>query len=68
MRDGLDGCPIQSMRNNSIPHDIIEFFEIRQPRIFEIVAPLYKKGLSISEIASQTGLKRSAIWKSLRSK
>lgn len=56
------------MRNNSILHDIIEFFEIRTPRIFEIVAPLYQKGLSITEIANQTGLKRTAIWKSLKPK
>lgn len=68
MRIEDNGCPLSPMRKYSIPHDIIEFFEVRQPRIFEIVAPLYQNGLSITEIANQTGLKRTAIWQSLRSK
>ena len=34
--------------------------------IYEIVASLYKKGLSVTDIANQTGLKRTSIWSSLR--
>lgn len=34
--------------------------------LFEIVGPLYRQGLSISDIANQTGLKRHSIWKSLQ--
>ena len=30
------------------------------------MAPLYKQGLSITDIADQTGLKRTSIWSSLR--
>ena len=48
------------------PLDIIEYFGNRSPKIFEIIFPLYKKGLSITDIANQTGLKRGSIWNSLR--
>jgi hypothetical protein len=47
--------------------DFIEFFDKKSPRIIEIIEPLYKNGLSISDIAAQTGIGRSSIYKSLRS-
>lgn len=31
-----------------------------------MVAPLYRKGLSVTDIADQTGLARTSIWNSLR--
>lgn len=49
-------------------HDFIKYFEIRKPRVFEIVAPLYKKGLSISEISAQTGIARSTVYAAIRAK
>jgi hypothetical protein len=60
------GCPIAATRNNSNPLDFIEFFEKMSTRIFDIVGPLYKEGLSVTDIAEQTGLKRHSIWKSLQ--
>lgn len=63
-----NGCPARPTRKKCVPHDIIEFFEISQERIFEISAPLAKEGLTITEIAEQTGLKRTSIWKALNAK
>ena len=63
---GLNGCPASQSRRKSIIHDIIEFFEISQGYIYDVSAPLYRDGLSITEIAEQTGLKRTAIWKALK--
>lgn len=60
------GCPTAATRNNSPAIDIIEFFEKRSPRIIEEIAPLYRKGLSITDIQAQTGMKRHAIWNALR--
>lgn len=54
------------MRKFAYPHDIIEFFQTCQSRIYEIIAPLQQRNLSISEIADQTGLKRTAIWAALK--
>ena len=34
--------------------------------MIEIVGPLYRQGLSISDIEAQTGLKRHSIWKCLQ--
>lgn len=61
------GCPKRTISNAYVQVDFIEFFEKNQPNIFDIVSPLYKKGLSISDIANQTGIGRSSIYKSLRS-
>lgn len=52
--------------NGPPPLDFIEFLPKTSTAIYEIVAPLYKKGLSITDIADQTGLKRTSIWSSLR--
>lgn len=49
-----------------MPLDFIEFFNIRSTRIIETIAPLYKQGLSLTDIAAQTGIGRSSIYKSLR--
>ena len=54
------------MRNGLAPLDFIEFLPIQSTRIIDIVAPLAKKGQSITEIANETGLKRTSIWKALR--
>ena len=60
------GCPHPQLSKNSLPLDFIEVFEKRSTRIFDIVGPLYKEGLSVTDIAEQTGLKRHSIWKSLQ--
>ncbi len=57
---------MQDTRNVCRPLDIIEFFSKRSPSIYDIIAPLYKKGLSVTEIAVQTGISRSSIWTTLR--
>lgn len=62
----FNGCPASPTRKKSDIHDIIEFFELSQDRIYEISAPLYQKGLSVTEIAEQTGLKRTTIWQALK--
>lgn len=54
------------MRNERVPLDIVEYFEIRQSFLFEKVEPLYRKGLSISDIVGQTGYTRHAVWTSLK--
>lgn len=54
------------MRKFPYPHDITEFFQNFQDRIIEIIAPLQQRNLSISEIADQTGLKRTAVWAALK--
>lgn len=60
------GCPNPRTRNNPSPLDFIEFFTKKSPRIIEIVGPLYEKGLSISDIAEQTGVTRYTIWSALK--
>ena len=60
------GCPLPPISNEPILVDFIEFFPKTSIAIYEIVAPLYKKGLSITDIANQTGLKRNSIWNSLQ--
>ena len=60
------GCPTFTAHNNWPSLDFIEFFEKREPRIFEIIDPLYQKGMSITDIANETGLKRTSIWTALR--
>ncbi|QDK47380.1 hypothetical protein DOM22_05460 [Bdellovibrio sp. ZAP7] len=67
LNDG-NGCLIGGMRKSDIAHDIIKVFSIWKPSIYEVAAPLYQKGLSITEIANETGLKRTAIWEALKSK
>lgn len=54
------------MRKFCYPHDIIEKCCIPQSRIIEIIAPLYKENLSITEIAEQTGIKRTMVWETLK--
>jgi len=56
------------MRKSDLAHDIIKVFSIWKPSIYELAAPIYQKGFSITEIASETGLKRTAIWEALRNK
>ena len=56
------------MRKSNLAHDIIKVFSIWKPSIYELAAPLYQKGLSITEITNETGLKRTAIWEALRNK
>ncbi|RYZ76685.1 MAG: hypothetical protein EOP05_04320 [Proteobacteria bacterium] len=46
--------------------DIISYFPENDWGVFEEIAPLYEKGLSISDIADQTGLKNTAIWRNLK--
>lgn len=60
------GCPNPRTRKNPSPLDFIEFFTKKSPRIIEIVGPLYEKGLSITDIAEQTGVSRYSIWNALR--
>ena len=55
------------MGNYSSSLDFIEFFTKTSTSIYEIVGPLYKKGLSITDISEQTGLKRNSIWNALQS-
>ncbi|WP_415062618.1 hypothetical protein [Bdellovibrio sp.] len=62
------GCPRQPISNNYPAFDIIEFFQKTEPRIFEIAAPLHRKGMSITDIAEHTGFKRTAIWNCLKSR
>lgn len=60
------GCPEPTTGNNDISLDFIEFFSKKSKSLCEIVGPLYRQGLSISDIADQTGLKRHSIWKALK--
>lgn len=60
------GCPRPTTGKSAGPLDIIEFFAKGSTRIIEIVGPLYEKGLSITDIAEQTGVKRYSIWKALK--
>ncbi len=60
------GCPLPPTSNEPILVDFIEFLPKTSTAIYEIVAPLYRRGLSITDIADQTGLKRNSIWSSLR--
>ena len=46
--------------------DFIEFFQKSNSNIIEIIGPLYRKGLSVTDIAEQTGLKRTSIWRCLK--
>lgn len=48
------------------PHDFIPFVYDKPKRVFEISAPLYKEGMSVSDIAKRTGLSRSSIFAALR--
>jgi hypothetical protein len=63
-----NGCLNGGMRKSDPAHDIIKVFSIWKPSIYELAAPLYQKGLSITEIANETGLKRTAIWEALKNK
>ncbi|MGZ3772710.1 MAG: helix-turn-helix domain-containing protein [Pseudobdellovibrionaceae bacterium] len=54
------------MRNFRYPHDIIENCCRPQARIIEILAPLFKQNLSVTEIAEQTGIKRTTVWETLK--
>jgi hypothetical protein len=47
------------------PLDIIDFQPKRSIGIYEEISPLYQSGLSVSDIADQTGYRRTAIWKCL---
>lgn len=49
------GAPQHPISNKSNTHDFIKFFSVRKQGIFETCAPLYEKGLSLQEIADQTG-------------
>lgn len=62
----VNGCPKATTRNNGSPLDFIKFFQKRSTQLLDIVGPLYRQGLSISDIEAQTGLKRHSIWKCLR--
>ncbi len=55
------------MGNYSSSLDFAEFFTKTSTSIYEIVGPLYKKGLSITDISEQTGLNRNSIWNALQS-
>ncbi len=59
--------PINKKARQSTPLDFIEFFQKDKDSIYDLVAPLYKKGLSITDIADQTGYSRNSIWRSLKS-
>ena len=63
----LIGWANPGMGNYSSSLDFIEFFTKTSTSIYEIVGPLYKKGLSITDISEQTGLKRNSIWNALQS-
>jgi hypothetical protein len=54
------------LRKFCYPHDIIENYCTPQVRIIEIIAPLYKENLSITEIAERTGFKRTMVWETLK--
>lgn len=58
--------PYPPMCNWPWPLDFIEFFDKRRVSVFKLVAPLYKKGLSVSDIAKQTDIGRSSVYKALR--
>ena len=46
--------------------DIIKHFAKSSEGLFEEIGPLYEKGLSITDIAKQTGFKRPAVWRELK--
>lgn len=54
------------MRNRPSPLDFIEFFQKSSQHLIEILEPLYNQGLSITDIAEQTGLKRHTVWQTLK--
>lgn len=60
------GCLTPLLSNNTTCLDIIEFFRKTSTSIFEKVAPLYRQGMSVTDIAAETGLSRGSIWDSLR--
>ena len=60
------GCLFQLTSNNRRPLDFIDFFQKKSPSIFELIGPLYSKGLSITDISKETGLSRGVIWKTFR--
>lgn len=62
----LFGCPSLRISKFGPSLDFIEFFQKKQSRITEIVAPLYQKGLSISDISEQTGIARTTVWSAIR--
>lgn len=62
------GCPGPRLSKKTGAIDFIEYFYKRRIPIFEIAAPLYKKGLSISDISLQTGIPRSSVYAALRKK
>lgn len=61
-----NGCPRPTTGKSAVPLDTIEFFAKRSTGIIDIVGPLYDRGLSITDIAEQTGVKRYSVWKALK--
>lgn len=57
--------PRRSPANDANPHDFIEFSIGLIQDVFAISAPLYKKGLSLREIALRTGFSKTHIRKEL---
>jgi hypothetical protein len=49
-----------------MPHDVISFFGRTKDRVFEVCAPLYRRGLSLREIEKQTGFSKSHIRETLK--
>lgn len=47
------------------PHDIIHFSYFVKENLFAKIEPLYRQGLSLREIASQTGIAKTTIRKEL---
>lgn len=61
-----NGCPESSISRTASSLDIIRFFPKQSQVVIEEIGPLYAKGLSISDISDQTGIKRGAIWRELK--
>jgi len=56
-----DGEPLLITREQSYYHDITEFFVLVKEGIFAKVAPLYEKGLSLSEISAETKIPKTTV-------
>lgn len=64
--EGRSGWGNRQTRNLKQPLVFIEFRVDSSRGIYDEIAPLYDQGLSISDIADQTGFGRTAIWKTLK--
>ncbi len=57
------GGAVTALDEHSYPHDFIAFKSKSAERVLEETTPLYKKGLSLKQVAEITGIPKSTIHK-----